>query len=302
MAAACRTFRRVFRLPWRSSADIARDVEDEIAFHLEARVQELVAGGVSPHIARAEAMRRFGDVESARRYCYAIGRRRKRTMALREWLESWGQDLRYAVRQLGRNPGFALIAVLTLGLGIGANTVIFSVVRRLLIQPLPYAGGDRIVSLVRAAPGNQMLLTPSPKLIDAWRTRARTLEGVSAYLPREVTLDGGCANRECDPELMEAGLIEPSLPQFLGARPELGRSFLPHEAKLGAPGVVLIGHGLWQRRFTRTMRSLLFNVSALDPVTFIGIGLLLGAVALLASYVPARAASRVDPVTALRVE
>ncbi|MBC7788600.1 MAG: ABC transporter permease [Anaerolineae bacterium] len=249
MPPASNTFRRVFRLPWRTAAHVTRDIEDEIAFHLEARVQELLARGLSPDAARTEAMRRFGDIDSARRYCRDVGRRRHRTIALHEWLESWGQDLRYAVRQLGRNPGFALIAVLTLGLGIGANTAIFSVVRRLLIQPLPYAGGDRIVSLMRAAPGNQMLITPSPKLVNAWQVRARTLEGVSPYDTREVTLTGECANRECDAELMEAGLIEPSLPRFLGVRPVLGRSFVAEEASVGASSVVLIGYGLWQRRF-----------------------------------------------------
>jgi putative ABC transport system permease protein len=243
--------RGAFRFPWRSAAQIDRDLDDELRFHMEARLEELRANGLSEEDAHREAMRRFGDMDDARHYCRAADRRRGRAIALREWIESWGQDIRYAVRQLARTPGFTLIAVITLGLGIGANTAIFSVVRRLMFEPFPFADASRLVWIIRAAENNQMLVSPSPKLIELIRARSHTLQGISQFASKEVTLGSSCASSDCETELTEAGQIEPGLPAALGVRPLLGRPFAPDEAKVGGPPVVLIGYGLWQRRLGR---------------------------------------------------
>ena len=265
--------RRAFRLPWSTAARIDRDLDDELAFHLEMRVREMTEQGLPEDEARREAMRRFGDMDDARRYCRAADRRRGRVVAFREWVESWGQDVRYALRQLARSPGFTLVAVITLALGIGANTAIFSVVRRLVLDPFPYRDGERIVWLTRSM--DQMggiLMTPRLEMVEAWRARARTVESISIFSHREVALTGGCGAAACDPEIMEASLIEPAIPRFLGVQPVLGRTFAPDEGKPGAPKVVLIGYGLWQRRLGGA-RDVLGRSMEIDgaPHTIVGV-------------------------------
>ncbi len=124
--------RRVFRLPTRSSSTIDAELEAELQFHLDPRIAELEASGQAPEAARVEALRRFGDLDGTVAYCRAIDRGRARLDRRRDWFAGWRQDVGFALRQLARNPGFTVIATVTLALGIGANTAIFSVVHRLL--------------------------------------------------------------------------------------------------------------------------------------------------------------------------
>jgi hypothetical protein len=120
--------RRALRLP--SSADrLTRDLEDEVRFHIEQRVADLVARGMPEDAARAEALQRFGDTDDLKEYCQSIEVPHMQRMKVREWWESWMQDVRFGTRQLARSPGFFAIAAITLALGIGASTSIFSVVR-----------------------------------------------------------------------------------------------------------------------------------------------------------------------------
>ena len=125
--------------------DPQRDVEDEIGFHLEMRIRERIAAGEDPASARAHAMQRFGDLAAAREECVTITERRGRAMRRRDYLSELWQDVVYAVRSLRRRPGFAVLAVITLALGIGANSAIFSVVNGVLLEELPYADPDRIM-------------------------------------------------------------------------------------------------------------------------------------------------------------
>src|SRR5829696_7227229 len=110
--------RRSFRFPWRGTAQTTREIDDELAFHLDMRAEELVAAGMAPDEARREARRQFGDLEFTRRYCEAQGARRERATRRTEYVAELRQDARYALRQLGRARGFALGAVGTLALGI----------------------------------------------------------------------------------------------------------------------------------------------------------------------------------------
>jgi len=191
--------RRLIRFPWRSRKRIRRDIDDEFQFHLDMRVAELVARGLTPDEARREAMRSFGDVGDAREYCRSMDERTTTEQKRRDWFAELGSDIRFAARQMRRSPVFTVLAILTLSLGIGATTAIFSVVNRLLLNPIPFADGDRIVNLNRENLQGTLFVTPTPQLVDAWRKGVRSLEEIATYGWQEVIADGGD-----EPEEIEA--------------------------------------------------------------------------------------------------
>ena len=147
------------------------EVSEEFRFHLEAEVEELVASGLTPEAARAEALRRFGDVAYFQARCRRSDQRRTTRERGREVLDAVRQDIRFTIRSLLRQPAFALIAVLTLGLGIGANTAIFSVVNGVLLSPLPYREPGRLVLLWESVTDLPQISVSYPDYLD-WRRRA----------------------------------------------------------------------------------------------------------------------------------
>ncbi|HEX7122746.1 MAG TPA: ABC transporter permease, partial [Gemmatimonadaceae bacterium] len=238
-----RGFRRLLRLPGHRAQQIAREVDDELRFHLDMRAAELEAAGLSPDAARREAERRFGNLSDTQEYCRMMDRESARRERRRDWFADAWDDARWTVRQMARYPGFTLLAVITLAVGIGASTAIYSVVHRLLIDPLPLPGGERMVVLVRQSPTSPLKLTPSPQLIEAWRS-VRSFEWVAALDQRHVVLGEGT-----DTATVTGGGFETAVPQRLRIRPVLGRFFADDEALPGAAPVAMLGYGLWQRRF-----------------------------------------------------
>jgi len=237
-------WRRYVRF-WGTSVD--EDVDDELAFHLEMRASDYRARGLSEAEARAAAARRFGDARGARSACLAVGRRVQRRVSRANTLDALGQDVRYGVRTLGRQRGWTVVALLTLALGIGATTAVFSVLDSLILRPVRYPGADRIARVDREEPNPQALslsVEPSGAMVDAWRRYARSLEAIEGFGTRDVTVTGSG-----DASVMHAGLIEGGFPRFAGVGLLLGRPFLPSELIRGSERVAILGEGLWRQRF-----------------------------------------------------
>ena len=236
-------FRRELR--WRFwSVPVEREVDSELAFHLEMRVLELVEQGMSPHDARAAALTRFGDLDRITEACRDIGRRRNEDMRRAEWLAELRHDLRYAVRGLRASPGFTAVALLTLAMGIGASTTIFSVANAVLLRPFPYHEPDRIVRLYATNPTTETFAISEPDYLD-WRERVRGLSELAAFTAENLSLLG-----DGDPEELGAIAATPSLFPLLGVRPLMGRVFGEEEATPGAPArVVVLSNALWRTRF-----------------------------------------------------
>jgi hypothetical protein len=218
------------------------EVSEELEFHLEMRTRELMRGGMDEAAARAEAMGRFGDLGGVASECRRLGEERERDMRRTEYLSELGSDLRYGARQLRRAPGFAAVAILTLGLGIGATTAIFSVVRGVLLRPLPYPAAERLVvpTSVNLASGDRWSVTYAD--YQDWRS-AGVFSHVALYQPTNVNLGG-----EGPPERVEGARVTEDFFATLGVAPTLGRTLRPDEFEVGAPRRAVISFGLWQRR------------------------------------------------------
>ncbi len=160
-------------------------------------------------------------------------------------MENLFQDLRYALRMLFKNPGFTAVAVLTLALGIGANTAIFSVVNTVLLQPLPYKDPDRLVMVWEdSTKAGFPRDTPAAANYINWRDQNQVFEGMAAIADTSLNLTG-----VGEPERIDGRRVSANLFPLLGVEPRLGRAFSPEEDQPGANRVVIISHGLWQRRF-----------------------------------------------------
>jgi putative ABC transport system permease protein len=153
------------------------------------------------------------------------------------------QDLRYGARMLAKKPGFTLIAVLTLALGIGANTAIFSVVNAVLLRPLPYPNSERLVMMSLNDNGGPAGNTGYATFVD-WRERSKSFAQMSL-----IRSWGGTLTGQGDPEMINGMRVSASYFRMLGVSPALGRDFLPEEDQPKSRFVVMLSHGFWQRRF-----------------------------------------------------
>ena len=258
--------RRLFDLMLRRHDIASRDVDAEIALHLELRIEQLVRQGYSRDAAKREAERRFGAIEHARPSLEQSAHERDRRMSLRDWFDSALQDLRYALRGLRREPAFTGFAIATLALGIGANAAMYGVVDRLLLRgPEHVREPERVVRFTttvarQVAPGvtsssagyaaGQSMTevtfgSAGYVLYDNLRTHARSFADIAAYVRTTPALGRGRTARSID-----GGAATASFFTLLGVRPALGRFFLPDEDATGSPAlVVVLGDAFWRSQF-----------------------------------------------------
>jgi hypothetical protein len=185
-------------------------VSEEIRFYLEERTRELVDGGMSPDQARREARRAFGDVAEVVAEVRRIDRRGRREETMKGWIEGILRDVRYGLRGLRRSPVFAVVAVLTLGLGIGAVTAVFSVVNASLLRALPFEDGDEIVFLQGAydAPEGPAIRGASPPEARDWEAMSRSFSEVSVADGTSFTLTGDGPAEVVPAERLDEGYFE----------------------------------------------------------------------------------------------
>ena len=223
--------------------DPSGDVDDELAFHLEMRVQELIRRGETPERARELALQRFGDYESSRTECVEIDERRGRKMARSEYLTELRQDMAYALRTMRRSPGFTTVAVLSLALGIGATSAIFSVVHGVLLSSLPYAAAERLYEINTLYPDGTGYNLSAPDFMSV-RAENKVFDRVEAYSTGTFTLLGAGEPREVSGASISDGLFD-----LLGTRIAIGRGFTPEENQPGRGNVAVLDYEYWQREF-----------------------------------------------------
>src|SRR5690348_244115 len=241
------TGRRFFKLPWRSRATIARDVDTELSFHLDMRIAELRARGLSEEAARQRAMAEFGDLDFTRAYCRRQDETSEREDRRADRLAEWRQDVIYAVRTLRRSPAFAVVSLLTLAIAIGANTAVFTVSRAVLLQPLPYADADRIYQITSSWPGHPTDRVPlSPADFADFQKTQTTFTDLGAIVPSGPLI---WRPKSGDPTSLDALVVGSNLFTILGAPALLGRPFVPGDEVPGNDHKVVLSFNCWQRDF-----------------------------------------------------
>jgi len=233
------------------------DVQAEIASHIEARTEALIAEGVDPRAARAQAMREFGDVEGAARYMRQLGQRTAQAHRRRNYMEEFLQDIGYALRRLIAAPAFTATGIGTLALGIGATTAIFSLVYGVLFRPLPFPDADRLYAVYSANQSvGSMRAAVSPVDLDDWRASRRDIEDIGG-LWYQAGSSGVDLTGRGSPQRLSAAFFTPGFLDALGVVPAAGR--LPREEELirgGPDDVVMLGYEYWTREFDRAAETI----------------------------------------------
>ena len=245
--------RPLFRLPYRTARVIHADVDAEMRFHLEERTEALTAQGLAPDRARAQALAEFGDLDEARHYIEQLDRRTEAFTRRRTIMGDFRQDVRFGLRQLRTAPGFALVAILTLGLGVGAVTAVFSLVHGVLLRPLAFPEPDRLFAVFstnRAA--GRIEGWVSPLDVDDWRAQQQSFTALGGFFYLDG-LSGVDYTGAGEPQRLTSVFITPGFFDALAIRPVAGR--LPREDELvrgGGDRVVMITDRFWRRELAAT--------------------------------------------------
>jgi predicted permease len=251
--------------------DPAADVKDELSFHLQAKIDDLVAQGWSPESARQEAERQFGDLRAVQQIGVRIGEKMERRKRLQDYWNDSLQDVRYTFRTLGRDPSFAAISILILALAIGANIAVFSVVNTLLLRPLPFPDSRQLVWI--APPPTACGLSCATYSADAYeefRDQSRAYQDVTGYMafstPDNMRLTG-----RGEPEPATSFEVIGNFFQVLGVQPAMGRLFTQDESR-GSHPIALLANAYWRRQFASDP-AIVGKAIELNgtPVTIVGV-------------------------------
>lgn len=216
---------------------LERELNEELQHHIELKTQENIEAGMSPEEARYAALRAFGGVKQKKEQCRDADRLR--------WVEDLIRDLRYALRQLRRSPGFTAVAVLTLALGIGANSAVFSAIDAILLRPLAFPDGNQLMMLQQYNTRNKAQgRFVAPARLEDWNRMNSTFQAISGYYTENDSELSGTL-----PEEVTVALVAPRFLDVLGISPVLGRDFTPAEERFGWPSAALISYRFWQERF-----------------------------------------------------
>ncbi len=240
-------------------AEAESELNEELRSHLEREIEQNVRHGMNHEDARYAALKNFGGMEQAKERC-------RDARGVRMIEELW-HDLRYGLRMLRKNPGFTAVAVLTLALGIGANTAIFSVVNAVLLRPYPYKAPDRLMWLWETRLPEIPRRSPLPANFLDWQMQNTVFEQLEACNVKNFNLGGD------NPARLRGMVITHGFFSLFGIRPRIGRDFLPDDDRPGRNNVVILTHELWQRQFGGDPNILNQSIK-LDDQPFIVIGVL----------------------------
>lgn len=215
---------------------VINDIDREMRSHIDLQTEANIKAGMSPSEARVQALRSFGKVERAADAAYDVKGGGV--------FETVTQDVRYGARMLTKHKAFTAVAVITLALGIGANTAIFSVVNELLLRPLVYRDAERIVMLWEVTPEGRRQNTTSRANFRAWRDQSSSFTQMAAFTDQRFNLTG-----DGEPEELSVQMATPEIFKVLGVDPLLGRTFLAEDDGAGKTPVAVLSYSLWQRRF-----------------------------------------------------
>ncbi|HLJ45270.1 MAG TPA: ABC transporter permease [Bryobacteraceae bacterium] len=218
-----------------------REWREEMESHIQMLTDSFLVQGLKPREARSAALKQAGNLTARREEIYSMNGI--------QWLDSIASDLRYALRGLRNQPSFTAVAVLTVALGIGANTAVFSVVNSVLLKPLPYPDAEELVNLGQIAPGAGGLISShglplSTSMYFTYTEQNRSFQSMGVWISRPVSVTG-----LGEPEQVFADVISDGMLQALAVQPEIGRPLTAADQAPGASGTVLLSYGYWQRRF-----------------------------------------------------
>lgn len=257
------------------ASNAKRDADDEIRLHLQLRIDELVAGGMTPEAARAEAERRFGSVEEERARFASDARRRDERVRLREWIESVAQDVRYAFRTLRRDLGFTVFAVLIVGLGIGASATVFSLVNGVLLRPMPFRDPARLVWISNISDDGQSEWRLESDHVRDLMNLNRTLESMAGYYTYYSPGNAPLTIAPGEVDRLTRVPVTCNFFPFLGVTPIVGRSFSEEECTSSSAPVVMLTEALWRSRFSAD-RSIVGRTITLNDRAATVVGVLPG--------------------------
>jgi predicted permease len=240
---------------------VERELADEFTFHLDHQIQENIDRGMSPHEARAAALRTIGGIAQLQEEC--------RDMRRVNHIETVIADMRYAIRGFRKQPGFTILAILTLALGVGASTALFSLVNAVRLRPLPVADSERLAMLWEDdIAGRRGTDTPAPANFADWRAQNQTFEDIAAagWLAFNLTGEG-------EPERLNGLRVTANYFTVLGVKPAIGRLIEPHDDNLQSGHVAVISYRLWQRRFGGNPNLINRSISLNgQPYLVVGVG------------------------------